>query len=162
MASHKLAIYPGSFDPVTLGHLDIIKRASKIFDKIIIAVGENAEKKCLFSLKDRLSMLKEATKDIKNTEILHFNVLMVDFAKSKKATAIVRGLRAVSDFEYEFQLALTNRRLNSSIETVFIMTRGKYCYLNSSIVKDIARLNGKVSDFVPKAVEKRLKAKFKS
>lgn len=160
MAKAKIAIYPGSFDPVTYGHIDIIKRAVGIFDKIIIAVGENSQKKYLFSLKERTMMLKEAVKGIGSVSIEHFSGLMIDFAEKKGAAAIIRGLRAVSDFEHEFQLALTNRRLNPKIETIFIMTRGKYCYLNSGIVKEIASLKGKVSDFVPKNVEKILKEKF--
>lgn len=162
MARPKIAVYPGSFDPVTYGHIDIIKRALTIFDHVIVAIGENTEKKCLFALDERIEMLKETLKGIRNITIDHFKGLMVDYAKKKKACAIIRGLRAVSDFEHEFQLALTNRRLNPSIETVFIMTRGKYCYLNSSIVKEIAGLRGKVSDFVPKVVENKLKKKLQS
>jgi pantetheine-phosphate adenylyltransferase len=157
----KIAIYPGSFDPVTMGHIDVIKRALKIFDKVIIAVGENPNKKYLFSVKERKRMIEDATKGL-NVGLDHFSGLLVDFAKKKKATAIVRGLRAVSDFDYEFQSALMNRKLDKSIETVFIMTRGMYCYLNSSIVKEAASLGGQLKGLVPKNVEKELRKKFKN
>src|SRR3989338_8209578 len=140
----KLAIYPGSFDPVTNGHLDVLKRALKIFDKIIIAVGENPNKQYLFNVEERIGMLKKSTQGL-NVEIDHFSGLLVDFAKKRKATAIIRGLRAVSDFDYEFQAALMNRKLDDKIETIFVMTRGMYCYLSSSLVKETASLGGKVN-----------------
>lgn len=156
----KLAIYPGSFDPVTNGHLDVLKRALSIFDKVIIAVGENPGKKYLFTAQERKDMLEKVTKGL-NVEVDHFSGLLIDFAKKKKATAIVRGLRAVSDFDYEFQAALMNRKLDDRIETIFIMTRGMYCYLSASIVKEAASLGAKLNGMVPSYVEKMLKEKFK-
>ncbi len=159
--SQKTAIYPGSFDPITMGHIDVLKRALKIFNKVIIAVGENPNKKYLFSLEERKKMIKEATK-IRNIEVDHFSGLLTDFAKKKKANAIIRGLRAVSDFDYEFQAALMNRKLNRDIETIFIMTRGKYCYLSSSVTKEVACLGGDLKDLVPDNVKKELKKKFKN
>lgn len=156
----KLAVYPGSFDPVTNGHLDVLKRALKIFDKVIIAVGENPNKEYLFSAKERIDMLEKSTKGL-NIEIDHFSGLLIHFAKKKKATAIVRGLRAVSDFDSEFQTALMNRKIDSKIETVFIMTRGMYCYLSSSLIKEVASLGSKLNGMVPASVEKRLKERFK-
>lgn len=156
----KIAIYPGSFDPVTNGHLDVLKRALKIFDNVVIAVGENPDKKYLFSAKERMDMLENATKGL-NVEVDHFSGLLIDFAKKKKATAIVRGLRAVSDFDSEFQSALMNRKLDNRIETIFIMTRGMYCYLSASIVKEAACLGANLNGMVPMYVEKKLKSKFK-
>jgi len=156
----KLAIYPGSFDPVTNGHLDVLKRALKIFDKVIVAVGENPNKEYLFTAKERKDMLKESTKGL-NVEVDHFSGLLMNFAKNKKATAIVRGLRAVSDFDSEFQGALMNRKLNRNIETVFIMTRGMYSYLSASVVKEAASLGAGLNGMVPVYVEKKLKGKFK-
>ena len=156
----KLAIYAGSFDPVTNGHLDVLKRALKIFDKIIIAVGENPNKKYMFTANERMDMLKNVTKGL-NVEVDHFSGLLVDFAKEKKATALIRGLRAVSDFDYEFQGALMNKKLDSNVETVFIMTRGMYSYLSASIVKEAASLGATLNGMVPGYVEKKLKEKFK-
>ncbi len=156
----KLAIYPGSFDPVTNGHLDVLKRALKIFDKVIIAVGENPNKKYLFSVKERKDMLESSTKGL-NVEIDHFSGLLIDFAKKKKATAVIRGLRAVSDFDSEFQMALMNRKLDRNIETIFIMTRGMYSYLSATIVKEAACLGAKLNGMVPAYVENMLKKKFK-
>jgi len=156
----KTAVYPGSFDPVHNGHIDVLKRALKIFDKVIVAVGEHEEKKYLFSGEERKSMFKDAVKGLP-VEVENFDALLVDFAKRKKATAIVRGLRAVSDFDYEFQAALMNRKLGE-IETVFIMTRGMYSYLSSSVVKEVASRKGSMKDLVPKHVEAALKQKFNS
>lgn len=156
----RTAVYPGSFDPVTKGHIDVIERSLKLFDRIIVAVGDNPGKRPLFSTKERLEMLKESTKHLKNLEIGSFSGLLLDYVKSQKAKVIIRGLRAVSDFEFEFQRALMNRVVDENIETVFIMTKEHYVYLNSSIVKEIAMFNGSLDDFVPKFVEKKLREKF--
>ena len=145
----KIAIYPGSFDPVTNGHLDIIKRASRIFDKVIVAVLTNAAKNPAFTFDERVDMLKTATRDIENVEVKSFNGLLVDFVKQENASVIVKGLRAVSDFEYEFQMALLNEKLAPEIETMFLATSDRYCFLSSSIVKEIARHGGSLEDFVP-------------
>ena len=157
----KTAIYPGSFDPVTNGHLDVLKRGLKLFDKIIIAVGEHPSKKTLFSVEERIIMLKAVAKGMKNVEVDHFSGLLIEYARKRGAAAILRGLRAVSDFDYEFQAALMNRKLNSNIETVFIMTRGMYSYLSATVVKEVASLGGNLNGMVPKMVEKRLREKFR-
>jgi len=154
----KIAVYPGSFDPVTEGHIDIIDRASKIFDLLYVAVISNPEKAPIFGMKERLSMLEESLSGKKNIKVDNFDGLLVDYAKKVKATSIVRGLRAVSDFDYEFQMALTNRRLDPDVETVFMMTDYKYSYLSSSLVKQVAALGGTVKGLVPPPVEKRLRA----
>lgn len=145
----KIALYPGSFDPVTNGHLDIITRASRIFDKVIVAVLTNSAKKPAFSFEERVNMLKIAVKGLPNVEVKCFDGLLVDFVKQQNASVIVKGLRAVSDFEYEFQMALVNEKLAPDIETVFLATSDKYCFLSSSIVRDIARHGGSLEDFVP-------------
>ncbi len=160
LGTMRIAVYPGSFDPVTNGHIDVIERALKLFDEIIVAVGDNPGKKPLFTTKERIDMLKESTKHLKNIEIDSFSGLLLDFVKSKNSNIIIRGLRAVSDFEFEFQRALMNRVVNDKIETVFIMTKEHYVYLNSSIVKEIAMFGGKVNGLVPEIVEKKLKEKF--
>ncbi len=154
----KLAIYPGTFDPVTYGHLDIIKRVLKIFDKLIVAVGENKDKNPFFSAEDRVSMIKGVTKGL-NVEVESFDGLLVDYAKKKKCNTIIRSLRAVSDFEYEFQMNVLNKKLNPEIETLFFMTDKEYFYLSSSMVKELARKGGDVSRLVPEVVRKRLKGK---
>tara|TARA_Y100000310_G_scaffold128454_1_gene127654 strand:- start:302 stop:772 length:471 start_codon:yes stop_codon:yes gene_type:complete len=154
----KTAIYPGSFDPITNGHLDVLERAFKIFDKIIIAVGEQKDKNYLFSSEERVNLIKESTKHLE-VEVKHFKGTLVNFAEQEQASAIVRGLRAVSDFDHEFQLALMNRKLNEDIETVFIMTQGKYSYLSSSIVKEAAQLKATLDEMVPSNVEAALKEK---
>lgn len=152
----KTAVYPGSFDPVTNGHIDIIDRAAKIFKVVYVAVLKNTGKKPHFPLKDRILMLKKAIGARKNIKVESFDGLLVDFAARKKARAIIRGLRAVSDFDYEFQMALTNAQMNRDIETVFLMTGHKYSYLSSSLVLQIASLGGDVSRFVPKIVREKL------
>jgi pantetheine-phosphate adenylyltransferase len=158
----KIAIYPGSFDPITNGHLDILERAMKLFDKVIITIARNSVKNPLFSEKERLAMIKEAVKDLEGVEVDSFDGLLVEYARKKKATAVVRGLRAISDFEYELQMALMNRRLNEQLVTVFLMPNEKYTYLNSSIVREIARHQGDVKDFVPQHVYRKLMEKMAS
>lgn len=145
----RIAIYPGSFDPVTLGHLDIIRRASGLFDRLIVAVMHNQNKKPMFSVEERKEMLRRTTADLPNVEIESFGGLLADYAHSKNACVLVKGLRAVSDFEYEFQMALANRKLNAELDTVFLMTSSEYMYLSSSVVKDIAVHGGSVAGFVP-------------
>ena len=157
----RTVIYPGSFDPPTFGHLDVIKRAARLFDKVIVAVADNTEKKSMFTLTQRKLLLTTMVKDMKNVSTTTFSGLLVDFAEKQKASAIVRGLRAVSDFEFEFQMALMNRRLKEKIETIFMMPRGKYIYLSSRLVKEVAGLGGDVSAFVPPHVEKALVEKLK-
>ncbi|HLF20832.1 MAG TPA: pantetheine-phosphate adenylyltransferase [Bacteroidota bacterium] len=157
----KIAIYPGSFDPFTNGHLDIVQRAIKLFDKVIVTIARNSSKNPMFGEEERLSLVKASVKDHRNVEVELFDGLLVDYARKKKATAIVRGLRAISDFEYELQMALMNRKLNDQFETVFLMPNEKYTYLDSSIVREIARLGGDVSDFVPPVVNKALRNKLK-
>jgi pantetheine-phosphate adenylyltransferase len=154
------AIYPGSFDPVTNGHLDVIERARKLFDEVIVAVAHNDEKQALFSLQERLDLLKETAGKIDRVRITQFDGLLVEFAAGQKATAVIRGLRAVSDFEFEFQMALMNRKLETSVETIFLMPKEEFTYLSSRLVKEIARLGGEVSSFVPPAVAKALGKKF--
>jgi pantetheine-phosphate adenylyltransferase len=158
----RTAIYPGSFDPITNGHLDLIQRAAKLFDRVIVAVAENEGKKPLFSLKDRLNLVKQAVDATPKVEVDSFSGLLVDYVEDKKGTAIVRGLRAVSDFEFEFQLALMNRKLNERVETIFMMPKETYTFLSSRIVKEIARLGGDVSSFVPVHVQAALRERFKS
>ena len=145
----RIAIYPGSFDPVTLGHLDIIRRASGLFDRLIVAVMHNQNKKPMFSVEERKEMLRRTTADLPNVEIESFGGLLADYAHSQTACVLVKGLRAVSDFEYEFQMALANRKLNAELDTVFLMTSSEYMYLSSSVVKDIAVHGGSVAGFVP-------------
>jgi len=154
------AIYPGSFDPVTNGHLDVIERARKLFDEVVVAVAQNDEKQPLFSLEQRLDLLRETAGTIKNVQIAEFSGLLVEFARAQNAGAVVRGLRAISDFEFEFQMALMNRNLNAAVETIFLMPKEEYTYLSSRIVKEIARLGGNVSSLVPDCVAKALSGKF--
>jgi pantetheine-phosphate adenylyltransferase len=157
----KIAIYPGTFDPITNGHLDIIERAVKMFETVVVTIARNSAKNPLFSDEERLDMIREATKGMKQVEVDSFEGLLVNYAKKREAAAVLRGLRAISDFEYEFQLALTNRKLNDNVETVFLMPSERYTYLNSTIVREIARLGGDVSDFVPPVVKKAFDKKFK-
>lgn len=158
----RIAIYPGTFDPITNGHIDILLRAREIFDRVIVAVACTTMKKPLFTPAERLEMISELMRRYRNVEVDRFEGLLVRYAHSKKATAIVRGLRALSDFEYEFQMALTNRKLDGRIATVFLMPHEKYTYLNSSIVRELAFLGGDVSEFVPPSVRRRLAAKMKT
>ena len=157
----KVAIYPGSFDPFTNGHLDIVERGLKIFDSIIIAILHNPGKQALFSVDERIEMLKQSTKKLSNVKIESFSGLLVDFAAQKNAQAILRGMRAVSDFEYEFQLALMNRRLNREVQTVFLMTGLRWIFTSSSIIKEAARFGGNINGMVTPIVKKKLKEKFK-
>ncbi len=156
----KIAIYPGSFDPVTNGHLDIIQRGLRLFDKIIVAVLHNPGKNSLFSVEERLEMLTKSLKQFSNIEIDSFAGLLVDYAAKKKADAVLRGMRAVSDFEYEFQLAMMNRRLNRNIQTVFLMTGLRWIFTSSSIIKEAASFNADISDMVPSYVNQQLKGKY--
>lgn len=156
----RIAIYPGSFDPVTNGHLDIIERGLSLFDKIIVAILYNPAKKSLFSVEERIEMLQTSTANLTGVEIDCFNGLLVDYADHKNAHAILRGMRAVSDFEYEFQLALMNRRLNREVQTVFLMTGLRWIFTSSSIIKEAASFGGDISDMVPEIVENRLREKF--
>jgi pantetheine-phosphate adenylyltransferase len=157
----RTAIYPGSFDPVTNGHLDILERGLYLFDHVIMAILVNPSKKSLFTVDERVEMLTESTKNIENVEVGTFDGLLVDYAKSCNATAILRGMRAVSDFEYEFQLALMNRRFNRDIQTVFLMTGLRWIYTSSSIIKEAARFDGDISGMVPSFVLQKIKAKMK-
>ena len=150
----KRAIYPGSFDPVTNGHLDVVERARKLFDEVIVAVAHNDEKQPMFTLQERLDLLQNTLGKFDNVRITHFEGLLVDFAVAEKAGAVIRGLRAISDFEFEFQMALMNRKLQGAVETIFLMPKEDYTYLSSRIVKEIARLGGDVSKFVPALVVK--------
>jgi len=156
-----IAVYPGTFDPITNGHLDIIERASCLFDKVIVTIALNSNKKPLFSKEVRKEMITFVTKKFKNIEVDSFNGLLVDYAKKKKANTIIRGLRAVSDFEYEFQMSLTNRKLSPDINTIFLMSNEKYTYLNSSLVKELAKFKGRINCFVPDYVRKKIEEKFK-
>ena len=156
-----IAIYPGSFDPITYGHLDIIKRAVKIFDKVIVAVAHNNEKDPLFDVSERVGLLKKATANIKGVEVDDFHGLVVNYVKSKKARIIIRGLRMISDFEYEFQMALTNRKLSEDFETIFMMPSESYSYLSSKLIKEVAGLGANLKGFVPEFVEKAIKAKLR-
>lgn len=158
--SEKTAIYPGTFDPITNGHLSIINRALKIFDKVIIAILINAQKAPLFSLEERISMIEKVLKGTPNVEIDSFDGLLVDYVVQKKTNVVVRGLRALSDFEYEFQIALMNRKLNREVQSVFLMTDYKWFYISSTIIKEAASLNGDISGLVPPLVCRKLKEKY--
>ena len=161
MAQKKIiAIYPGSFDPITLGHLDILQRAASIFDKVIMAVAINPEKKPMFSNKTRMKMIKEVTKDVDNIEVDSFSGLLVDYANKQNVSVIVRGIRALSDYEYEFNMALMNRSLDESITTTFLVAHQKYTHLSSSLVREVASLSGNVSNLVPKFVIDELNRKL--
>ena len=157
---NKIAVVPGSFDPITNGHIDIIKRAADVFDIVYVAVLNNSSKNPLFSIEERIRLIEEVMKDIPNIQVESSSGLLIDYAKSKNAKAIVRGLRAVSDFEYEMQITSMNRVLDENIETFFIMTKNQYSFLSSSIVKEVAKYGGNIRELVPEAIEKALIAKF--
>ena len=160
MQKKRVAIYPGTFDPVTFGHIDIMRRALKIFDHIIIAVALNPKKDPLFSLEKRVTFIKEATKNLKNLEVLPFDNLLINLAHSKKASVVIKGLRAISDFEFELQMGLMNRTLDEKIETLFMIPSQEFSFLSSNLVKETARHGGDVSKLVPKIVFKELKKAF--
>lgn len=155
-----IAIYPGSFDPITNGHLDIITRGAKVYDKLIVAVLVNMDKKCLFSIEERVDLIKRVTKNIENVEVLSFDGLLVDFAKMHNSKVILKGLRTMSDFEYEFQMALMNSKLDSNIETVFMMTSSEFSYVSSSSVKQVAKFGGNINGLVPDELISELMEKF--
>lgn len=157
----KTAIYPGTFDPITNGHIDVIERASKMFDKVIVVIAVNSKKSCLFSEIERFDMAKESLKHLKNVTVELHQGLTVDYARKVNANSIIRGIRAVSDFEYEFQIALMNRKLNPEVNTIFLLPHEKYTYLNSSIIRELSRYNEDVSEFVPYIVANMLKKKQK-
>lgn len=153
-------IYPGTFDPVTNGHIDVVKRAIELFDEVIVTVAKNPSKTCLFSIEERLEMLRESLKGFEKVKIDWFDGLVVNHAKQVGAVGIIRGLRAVSDFEYEFQMALMNRKLAEDITTILLMPHARYTYLNSTIIRNLAQFKGNVSEFVPPIVNEKLKEKF--
>ena len=156
----KTVLYPGSFDPVTNGHIDVIRRASVLFDRVVVAVARNSEKNALFSTAERIELIRKACPDLENLEVTTFEGLMVDSLKKFQATAVIRGLRAVADFEYEFQMALMNRELNPDCETLFMMPSPEYSFVSSRLIKEIARCNGSIDKFVPPCVEEAMRQKF--
>jgi len=156
----RTALYPGSFDPITYGHLDVIERAVRLFDRVIVAVALNQSKNCLFTEHERVALIRETTAEYPQVEVTHFSGLLVDYVVETGASAIIRGLRAISDFEYEFQMALMNRKLQPAAETIFLMPREDYSYLSSRMVKEVARLNGDIASFVPPPARAALQAKF--
>ncbi|MDO8427987.1 MAG: pantetheine-phosphate adenylyltransferase [Candidatus Diapherotrites archaeon] len=164
MSVKRIAVYPGTFDPITLGHLDVIDRALKMFDLVIVAVTDNSEKKSFFSIQERLQLVSKVCKNRPRIKVEFFSGLLVDFMKQKQAQIIVRGLRELSDFEFEFQQAVMNRKMNPVLDTVFVMTDPKYFYVSSSMVRQIAFLHGNINMFVPKlvnlAIQRKLKAKI--
>ena len=153
---NKVAIYPGTFDPIHNGHLDIARKAAELFDELILVVAVNQEKSPLFNDKERVDLIKESVSDVKNVRVDTFNGLVVDFVRSTESVAIIRGLRHVSDFEFEFQMAMMNFNLNPNIKSLFMMPDEKYIHLNSTVIKDVARLGGDISDYVPKCVQDAL------
>lgn len=157
----KAAVYPGSFDPITYGHVDIIERASRIFDKLIVAVVTNPSKRPLFSMEERIDMIREAIRHVSNVEVDGFDGLLVNYLRERKIDVVIRGMRAVTDFDYEFQMALTNRKLNKDVEIVFLLSDSKYLYLTSRMVKEIASFGGCVRGMVPPYVEEMLLKKLK-
>jgi len=157
----RIALCPGTYDPITEGHRDVIFRCSKVFDKVIVAVSNNIRKKTLYSIERRLDFVKRALTELKNVEFISFNGLLVNLAKEKSANVIIKGLRAISDFEYEFQMAQINKKLNPELETMFLVTNPKFAYLSSSAVKEVARLKGCISGLVPKEIELDIIKSFK-
>ncbi len=158
--SDTIAVYPGTFDPITNGHLDIIERASSLFDKIIVTVAVNSNKAPLFSKEERQDMIRNVTSGFNNVEVDVFDGLLVEYTQKKKASVIIRGLRAISDFEYEFQMSLTNRKLAPDVTTIFLMPNEKYTYLNSSLIRELAKFKADINDFVPDYVRRKLRDKF--
>lgn len=156
----KIVLYPGTFDPITNGHFDLIQRAARLFDKVIVSVAKSEGKNPLFNVQQRVELVKEVVKDISNVEVCGFSGLLVDFAVEKKANALLRGLRAVSDFEYEFQLALMNRRLAPKLESLFLTPAEQHSFISSTLVREVAELGGDVTEFVPEAVQNALKNKY--
>ena len=156
----KIAIYPGSFDPITYGHIDLIKRAAKIFKKVVVAVADNSSKDSLFTVKERVALIEQVTADLGNIEVDSFKGLSIDYVRSKGSYVIIRGVRMISDFEYEFQMALTNRRLSKSVETIFLMPNESYSYISSKLIKEAASLGADISCFVPKLVAAAIKKKL--
>jgi len=156
----RVLLYPGTFDPVTEGHVDLMRRGLRLFDRLLVAVAKGADKEPLFGLDERVEMIRQATRSLDVVEVTPFRGLVVDFARKNKVSAILRGLRAVSDFEYEFQMALMNRRLDQDVETIFLMPSARYTYLSASIVREVAKMGGDVSTLVPEIVQTRLKGKF--
>jgi len=157
----RIAVYPGSFDPVTYGHLDIIKRALKIFDRVIVAVAHHSEKQPLFTVSERVGLLKRSIRGLSRVEVDDFKGLVVDYVKRERADVVIRGLRMISDFEYEFQMALTNRKLSKDVETIFMMPSEEYSYVSSKLIKEAAGLGADLNGFVPGFVEKAIKEKLK-
>ena len=156
----KIAIYPGSFDPVTNGHIDIIERGLKVFDRVIVTILENPSKNAMFTIDERMALLEESLQSFENIEVASYGGLLVDFAQKRGANAILRGMRAVSDFEFEFQMALMNRRLNREIQTVFLMTGLRWIFTSSSIIKEAAKFGGNIESMVPPAVQRKLEERF--
>lgn len=154
------AIYPGTFDPVTKGHIHIAERASKLFDEVIVAIAADNYKNTLFSVEERICMMQDSTKHLPNVKVDSFHGLVVDFARSQQAQVLIRGLRAITDFEYEMQIAAMNKHLNKNLETLFLMTSGEYSFLSSSVIKQVAMLGGSIEDLVPKIVDEHLKKKY--
>jgi pantetheine-phosphate adenylyltransferase len=157
----KIALYPGSFDPITNGHLDIIERASKIFDRLVVAILVNTQKQTLFTVAERVDMIREVVRPWPHVEVDHFEGLLVDYARRRSVHTVIRGLRAVTDFEFEFQMALTNRQLDPEFESVFLMTSNSHAYLSATVVREVARFGGNVDLFVPPPVAQRLRSKFR-
>lgn len=156
----KLAIYPGFFDPFTMGHMNIVERAAGIFENVVVAIASDSPKQGLFTIEQRVAMIHESLKSLKNVTVETFSGLLVEYAKKKKSAVLIRGLRTVSDFEYEFQMALANKVMVSSIETLFMMTDSRYSYLSSTIIREVARLRGDISEMVPEPVAKLIKEKY--